>query len=582
MILNYTYDAANNPLSVGDMINGAAAGTISNTYDALNRPVRLTQSGVGAQTKRVDLGLDPLGQIVSLYRFSDLAGTQLVASSSMIYDQLNRTTAIRHQKGQTSLASYNLTYDLAGRITKIIDQDGTNNFAYDSRDQLTLADHSAAAIADEAYAYDSVGNRLTKGATAGLPSSAYQIGPNNRLLSDGTFNYTYDAEGQHETRTEIATGKVRDFQWDFRQRLEKVIDRTSAAGPATQTVAFGYDALDRRVFKTVTTGGTTKSTFFIHDRDHVLLDMSATGTQQSSTTPVVAARYLHGPAVDQILAQESSGVVLWALTDHLGTVRDLVSNSGQLVNHLTYDSFGVLLAQTDPNNSIRYRYTGREFDAETNLQYNRARYYDAALGRFLSEDPIGFFSGDVNRFRYVRNRPLVATDPSGLAETAGATFLDAINCPATGSLKTTGVKFRASPDDPWQDATPGMDLQSGDEVWVDANSTAVVKIGGTAIMHLESDTVLRIPFATAEENYADAYKRRTGIDIQQVNWWEQFKIKSSGAFCPQGWRKTPSPESRTMAVSTCMGRRRIHPGHQSGMASILGGINRGHSGMASK
>lgn len=58
-------------------------------------------------------------------------------------------------------------------------------------------------------------------------------------------------------------------------------------------------------------------------------------------------------------------------------------------------------------------YTGREWDQETGLYY-RARYYDAKVGRFLSEDPIGFFGG-VNFYRFARNNPVNFTDPRGLA-----------------------------------------------------------------------------------------------------------------------------------------------------------------------
>jgi RHS repeat-associated protein len=61
----------------------------------------------------------------------------------------------------------------------------------------------------------------------------------------------------------------------------------------------------------------------------------------------------------------------------------------------------------------RYRYTGREFDGETGLYYYRARYYDANVGRFIGQDPIGFEAGDANLYRYVENRPIDRIDPSG-------------------------------------------------------------------------------------------------------------------------------------------------------------------------
>jgi RHS repeat-associated protein len=130
---------------------------------------------------------------------------------------------------------------------------------------------------------------------------------------------------------------------------------------------------------------------------------------------VLAARNLFGPAVDQILAQEDGmGHVLWSLEDHLGSVRDLIDQTGTVVNHLTYDSSGKLLAQTDASRSIGYGFTGRQFDAETGLQYNRARYYNARTGRFLSEDPIGFASGSVNLYAYVGNDPVDLIDPFGM------------------------------------------------------------------------------------------------------------------------------------------------------------------------
>ena len=71
-----------------------------------------------------------------------------------------------------------------------------------------------------------------------------------------------------------------------------------------------------------------------------------------------------------------------------------------------------------------YGYTGREMDEESDLYYYRARYYNPGSGRFLSEDPIGFKSGDNNEYRYVYNNTLRNIDPSGL------TYLDIQNVEA--------------------------------------------------------------------------------------------------------------------------------------------------------
>src|SRR5262249_10292262 len=74
---------------------------------------------------------------------------------------------------------------------------------------------------------------------------------------------------------------------------------------------------------------------------------------------------------------------------------------------------GQVLFQTDPAVTTRYLFTGREFDRETGLYYYRARYYDPATGRFLSEDPARFNGGDLSWDPYVRKDPLGGLHPTG-------------------------------------------------------------------------------------------------------------------------------------------------------------------------
>ncbi|MDY6868571.1 MAG: RHS repeat-associated core domain-containing protein, partial [Chloroflexota bacterium] len=62
--------------------------------------------------------------------------------------------------------------------------------------------------------------------------------------------------------------------------------------------------------------------------------------------------------------------------------------------------------------SNKLKYTGRELDSETGLYYYRARYYDPEVGRFLSEDPLGFEAG-INFYVYCKNNPVNFNDPSG-------------------------------------------------------------------------------------------------------------------------------------------------------------------------
>ncbi len=130
---------------------------------------------------------------------------------------------------------------------------------------------------------------------------------------------------------------------------------------------------------------------FVYDGENVVLDFH----QPAGSSWELDHRYLYGPQPDQLLAQENNTALLahaervyWTFTDNLGTVRDLVDNTGALVEPYTYSAFGQL--RTGDTSLPRYLYTGREFDADTGLQYNRARWYDSGSGCWLSEDPIGF------------------------------------------------------------------------------------------------------------------------------------------------------------------------------------------------
>ena len=89
--------------------------------------------------------------------------------------------------------------------------------------------------------------------------------------------------------------------------------------------------------------------------------------------------------------------------------------AGQVAQTYEYDSFGNITNQTG-NVENPFTYTGREYDAETGLYFYRARYYDAMAGRFINEDPIGFWGG-INLFRYVGNSPIKFKDTLGLYNT---------------------------------------------------------------------------------------------------------------------------------------------------------------------
>jgi RHS repeat-associated protein len=131
------------------------------------------------------------------------------------------------------------------------------------------------------------------------------------------------------------------------------------------------------------------------------------------------ARYLHGDEFDQTFARvdlraaNASERVQWYLTDHLNSVRLVLDETGAVLDQIAYDAFGNIVAQLNPLLANPILFTSREFDAETGLYYNRARYLDPSTGRWTTQDPLGFAAGDANLYRYVGNKPTLLVDPSG-------------------------------------------------------------------------------------------------------------------------------------------------------------------------
>jgi RHS repeat-associated protein len=403
----YTLDAVGNVLRAEDAFGSSYQGQIDYTYDGLNRVTSLTQrQNIYARPgftpvapKRVSMSYNTASELTNLTRFSDLNATQTVATTSYTYDQSGRLNQLTHSRNSNPLADYRLSYDATNRLTQLGTQDNTTNYSYDARSQLTLTDHSTQL--DENYRYDANGNRTNTG---------YQTGTNNRLISDGIYTYQYDNEGNRTRRTHIADGTVDEYRWDYRQRLMGVTTR-DRNGIVTRTVQYDYDMFDRRIGKTVDWDGAGAAPAqverYVYDRDQIALVFDGNGN--------LTHRYLYAPGVDQVLAEERpGGNVRWALSDQQGSVRDVIDNAGNKLNQIRYDSFGTMVSQSNPNQSFRFGYTGRDYDAETGMNYYRARYYDARVGRFVSEDPIGFAAGDTNLSRYVFNSPMNATDPSGL------------------------------------------------------------------------------------------------------------------------------------------------------------------------
>ena len=125
-------------------------------------------------------------------------------------------------------------------------------------------------------------------------------------------------------------------------------------------------------------------------------------------------RYLDGLAVDELLARtDASGDTSWYFTNQIGSVVAIASTTAGVQDEITYDPFGNIVTQTDASEADRFLFAGMEYDPTTGIYYDHARYYDAAIGRFVEQDPKGFAAGDTNLYRYVGNDPVSSADPSG-------------------------------------------------------------------------------------------------------------------------------------------------------------------------
>ncbi|ERN39820.1 RHS repeat-associated core domain protein [Rubidibacter lacunae KORDI 51-2] len=403
--LQYAYQVNSNNLgSVTDFIDGVEHGVESFLYDDLNRVTEIAQSGTGVAAKRVELDYDQTSQLAEIRRYNSLSGGTSVATSTYTYDAIGRLDGLNHDTAPLSdPLTYSYTYDRAHRLTQSNSPDGTASYSYDRRDQLLSAEYEgdlATYLGTETYSYDDNGNRTSDGSVTEA---------NNRLSENDGYTYSYDDEGNLIEQVDKASGEVTTYTWDHRNRLTEVAVRNSN-GDLIRDVEYRYDVLDRRVAKVIDLDGdgpaAATSQYFVYDGEHIALVFDESGT--------LVQRYLHGPFIDQVLAEETADGVRWTLTDHLGSIAYILNENGEILNHLIYDSFGNVVHETDSSVDFRFGFTGRERDEETGLHYYRARYYDPRTGRFLSEDPLGFGAGDVNLYRYVGNSPLNAIDPYGL------------------------------------------------------------------------------------------------------------------------------------------------------------------------
>jgi RHS repeat-associated protein len=256
--------------------------------------------------------------------------------------------------------------------------------------------------------YDAVGNRNTDLGGAYF----FEYFPNsNRIkaMHSGSLtgsvlsSFSYDDEGRLTGQSggisdpNVRGGYPTAIHWDQKNRA------TSIASSLGTTTTFSYDPLDYRIGRA---GGKLGA------RDYYL---EGENLEAEYLNGVLQTKYYRGINPDELVARfdyaSGPGIPSIFHQDPLQTVTAMSAHDGQSQEGSITDPFGEFFTMEGGTNN-RLRFTGRERDFDANLYYSRARYYDPFIGRFLSEDPLGFTQG-VNFYAYVNNNPVNANDPSG-------------------------------------------------------------------------------------------------------------------------------------------------------------------------
>lgn len=220
------------------------------------------------------------------------------------------------------------------------------------------------------------------------------------VSADSTVtSYTYDANGNRSSKTE--GGVTTSYAYDFDNHLVQVSTPTATVG------AYGYSGDGLRVSKTTSAGANG----FVYDGMKLLQEEDGTG----ATTVTYTSR--GGRVSSKLLGIRQGSSSRVPLLDALGSVRILLDAAQNFTDGYAFDAFGNQISGGEDANPYRYVGAyGYYLDGETGLDLLTARYYDAAVGRFLTRDPIGFKGGDWSLNGYVRNHPTLKLDASGKQE----------------------------------------------------------------------------------------------------------------------------------------------------------------------
>jgi RHS repeat-associated protein len=418
------YRETGRSLYIGDVLQ--TPGYLSRTFTATGALSSTDAGGVSEVTRLGTLEEMPARRVINPYA-ADSFWTAKVYNGNHV--------AVRDSFSVAAADSLNggaITYENWGGGDRITSQYLGQNFVggyekryrYDQLGRLRQAcvhtvqgacngEYGLVNLFTDIYTYDLAGNRTD-------PLANAVIGAGNRTSQFKGYTLSYDLNGNIIAK--VGNGKNWTYNWDGLNRLVAL----RQGGVLTDSMT--YDALGRRVHRTIASGGGER---YVYDEDHVLLDVAA-GTNQ------ILREYGWYPGTDRLLSVTNTGG--WtgvAVLDPAmnASVRGWMNEvGGARLKEYYSTAWGAISADTGVR--TRFRMAGREYDQESGLYFMRARYYDADLGRFLSEDPSGI-AGGLNLYAYAENDPVNSRDPSGLGPKNGCTATVTmeeikVNCPPLG------------------------------------------------------------------------------------------------------------------------------------------------------
>ena len=268
------------------------------------------------------------------------------------------------------------------------------------------------------YTYDAKGNRITYRAYTGtVPEETlieyYQY--SDLLKRYGDWYFSYDANGNLTARGNSAEwnpaaksyeysetdGELWAYEYDLSNRLTKVLHSENGRRNLTERASYTYDYRGLCVVKNSEDG--TEYREYSADGKLIYTEKGEDRTDYIYKSNTVFAE----------IRQEREGeAVYYHHTDHLGTTRAVSDENGAVVWEAETEAFGSVLSENGTK-VFTASYTGKLYDEDAGMYYFNARWYDAEIGRFVTEDPA---RDGANWYAYCGNNPLTRLDLDGLFE----------------------------------------------------------------------------------------------------------------------------------------------------------------------